>query len=55
MSSDSIAVFLPVRKGSKRVENKNTKPFAGFQNGLLELKLKQLIKIIWLKLAFRKR
>ncbi len=41
----SIAVFLPTRKGSQRVPNKNTRPFAGFQDGLLELKLKQLVKL----------
>lgn len=41
----SIAVFLPTRKGSQRILNKNTRPFAGFQDGLLELKLKQLVKL----------
>lgn len=41
----SIAVFLPTRKGSQRISNKNTRNFAGFQDGLLELKLKQLIKL----------
>lgn len=41
----SVAVFLPTRKGSQRVSNKNTKPFAGFGDGLLELKLKQLVKL----------
>ncbi|QYA26037.1 acylneuraminate cytidylyltransferase family protein [Gramella sp. MT6] len=38
----SIAVFLPTRKGSERVKNKNTRKFAEFKGGLLELKLKQL-------------
>ncbi|MGK7870616.1 cytidylyltransferase domain-containing protein [Falsiroseomonas sp. E2-1-a20] len=33
--------FLPCRSGSERVLDKNMRPFAGFQNGLLELKLKQ--------------
>ena len=41
----SIAVFLPTRKGSQRIPNKNTRAFAGFQKGLLELKLKQLVKL----------
>jgi len=41
----SIAVFLPTRKGSQRVLNKNTRPFAGYNGGLLELKLKQLMKL----------
>lgn len=37
-----ITAVLPCRAGSERVKNKNTRPFAGFANGLLELKLKQL-------------
>lgn len=41
----SIAVFLPTRKGSQRVPNKNTRPFSGFPDGLLELKLTQLVKL----------
>jgi len=40
----SISVFVPTRKGSERVVNKNTRPFCGFSNGLLEIKLKQLLK-----------
>ncbi|WP_140984187.1 cytidylyltransferase domain-containing protein [Asticcacaulis tiandongensis] len=34
--------FIPCRAGSERVPNKNTRPFAGFEGGLLELKLRQL-------------
>lgn len=34
--------FIPCRSGSERVINKNTRPFAGFENGLLELKLRQM-------------
>lgn len=41
----SIAVFLPVRKGSERVINKNNRPFANKEGGLLEVKLKQLSKL----------
>jgi N-acylneuraminate cytidylyltransferase len=41
---DKIAFFLPVRKGSQRVVNKNTRPFAGIRGGLLENKLLQLIQ-----------
>lgn len=37
-----VAFFLPTRKGSERVKNKNTRPFAGFENGLIENKLLQL-------------
>lgn len=39
----TVSVFLPCRKGSERVPKKNIKPFAGFNNGLIELKLKQLL------------
>lgn len=38
----SISVFLPTRKGSERVKNKNTRKFSDFEGGLLELKLRQL-------------
>lgn len=41
----SFSVFLPCRKGSERVPNKNTKPFAGVKGGLLEIKLNQLLKL----------
>lgn len=40
----SVNVFLPCRKGSQRVPKKNIKSFAGFEHGLVEIKLKQLIK-----------
>jgi len=40
----NVNVFLPCRKGSQRVPKKNIKPFAGFKYGLIEIKLKQLIK-----------
>ena len=43
--NEFVSVFLPVRKGSKRIENKNTKPFSIYNGGLLELKLKQLLEI----------
>lgn len=39
-----ISFFLPVRKGSQRVENKNTRPFSNVSGGLLEIKLKQLLE-----------
>lgn len=41
----SIAVFLPTRKGSQRISNKNTRPFCGYSNGLLELKIEQLVQL----------
>lgn len=44
MMKERIAFFLPTRKGSERVKNKNTKPFAGIEGGLMENKIKQLVK-----------
>lgn len=44
MVKDKVAFYLPTRKGSERVINKNTKPFAGIEGGLVENKLKQLFK-----------
>ena len=38
-----VMAFLPCRKGSERVREKNTRPFAGISGGLVELKLNQLI------------
>ena len=37
--------FIPCRAGSERAKNKNTRPFAGFEHGLLELKLCQLHEV----------
>lgn len=39
----SIHAFLPCRKGSERVPRKNIKPFAGIENGLIEVKIQQLL------------
>lgn len=41
--SDKLVCFLPCRKGSERVPKKNIKQFANYENGLVELKLNQLI------------
>jgi CMP-N-acetylneuraminic acid synthetase len=41
--SDFITAFLPCRAGSERVPNKNVRPLANFEHGLLEIKLTQLI------------
>ena len=38
-----ISVFLPTRKGSERVIDKNTRTFCSFDGGLLGLKLEQLL------------
>jgi len=40
-----ITVFLPCRKGSQRVKNKNIRPFAGIDGGLARIKLEQISKI----------
>jgi len=42
MSAKKVTAIIPCRKGSQRVVNKNTRPFASFNRGLLELKLQQL-------------
>ncbi|MFD2655564.1 cytidylyltransferase domain-containing protein [Gracilibacillus thailandensis] len=40
-----ITCFLPCRKGSQRIANKNIRPFSNYQYGLLEIKLNQLAKV----------
>ena len=37
-------VFLPMRAGSERVPEKNTRSFAGITGGLCEIKLRQLLR-----------
>lgn len=44
-NQENYAFFLPTRKGSERVQNKNTRTFAGIEGGLLRLKLNQLLEI----------
>lgn len=44
-AKDKIIVVIPARAGSERVKHKNTRPFAGFGGGLLELKLRQLSRV----------
>ena len=39
----AINCFLPCRKGSERVVQKNTRKFGKYEFGLTELKLKQLL------------
>ena len=39
-----ISIFVPIRKGSKRIINKNFKRLPFFKNGLTEIKIKQLEK-----------
>lgn len=40
-----ISVFLPIRKNSQRVYNKNVRDFAGIKGGLTKIKLTQLLKL----------
>lgn len=42
--NQSVSFFLPTRKGSQRVKNKNTRTFSNISGGLLELKLMQLVQ-----------
>lgn len=39
-----ITFFVPIRKGSKRIKNKNIKKLPGYKFGLTELKIKHLCK-----------
>lgn len=43
--SPKISVFLPMRKGSVRVPNKNIRQFGLYKFGLAELKIRQLTKV----------
>ena len=40
-----IVAFLPMRKGSQRVKNKNIRNFAGIEGGLTFIKISQLLKV----------
>ncbi len=44
MGKPSVSFYLPTRKGSERVKNKNTRPFAGIEGGLVENKVRQLLE-----------
>jgi len=45
MEDLNISFFLPTRKGSERVINKNTRDFAGISGGILRVKIEQLLKV----------
>lgn len=40
-----VTAFLPCRKGSERIPNKNTRPFSADGKSLLEIKLAQLLEV----------
>lgn len=42
---EKYCFFLPTRKGSERVKNKNTRLFAGIEGGILRIKLEQLAAV----------
>jgi CMP-N-acetylneuraminic acid synthetase len=42
--NNEIIAFLPCRKGSERVKAKNTRPFAGIEGGLTQIKITQLLE-----------
>lgn len=41
--SETLTAFIPCRKGSERAPKKNTRPFNGIQEGLIGIKLRQLL------------
>src|SRR5438309_368725 len=43
MSSSPVIAFLPCRKGSQRVKQKNIRKFAGIEGGLTKIKIEQLV------------
>ena len=43
MTDNKVTAFLPCRKGSERVTDKNTRPFFTINGGLIQLKLSQLV------------
>ena len=49
-----ISFFIPIRKGSKRVKNKNLKKLPGYKHGLTELKINHLQKFRKLVKKFAK-
>lgn len=43
MSGSPFTAFLPCRKGSQRVKQKNIRKFAGVEGGLTKIKIEQLV------------
>ncbi|MBY8965041.1 acylneuraminate cytidylyltransferase family protein [Algiphilus sp. NNCM1] len=41
--TEKVTCFLPCRAGSERVRRKNVRPFAGYEYGLIQVKLRQLL------------
>ena len=54
--NNNITIFVPIRKGSKRIKNKNIKPLPGLKFGITELKINQLNQLrLKYKKIFRKK
>ena len=45
MKNINLSIFIPIRKGSKRIKNKNIKPLPNYNLGLTELKILQIKKL----------
>jgi CMP-N-acetylneuraminic acid synthetase len=45
IKKNKISFYVPTRKGSERVINKNTKDFAGISGGILRVKLMQILEV----------
>ena len=52
MNDSNLVAFLPCRKGSQRVKDKNTKKICNYEMGLVEIKLNQLLKVEKIKKIF---
>ena len=50
--NNNITIFVPIRKGSKRIKNKNIKLFNG--KPIIAWTIKTAIKYLWIKLLFVK-
>ena len=44
-NAEKVTCFLPCRAGSERIPKKNIKPFAAYDNGIIELKINQLLAV----------
>ncbi len=45
MKNVNLSIFIPIRKGSKRIKNKNIKPLPNYNFGLTELKILQIKRL----------
>ena len=54
-NNEMISIFIPLRKGSKRIKNKNLRSLPGFKRGLTELKITQLSKLRKIFLKYFKK